>query len=195
MKDKDEILTFERAITDTGHVLIPRTCINVNTVKAMTEQERQDMLILLEHAKEFFKRRKSILHRRKRMNKDRLKFRVWDNRNKTYSVYPYGGYALSDNGGLLWLRSDYDCVGINTEDVVIEQCTGLKDKNGELVFESDIVFINGEKWLVIWNDEDCAFFFSNLKEVYYQPIFPDLYMMTDDFKVIGNIHETPELLK
>lgn len=53
---KDEILTFERAITDTGHVLVPRTSINVNTVKAMTEQERQDMLSLLEHAKEFFKK-------------------------------------------------------------------------------------------------------------------------------------------
>lgn len=56
MKDKDEILTFERAITDTGHVLIPRTSINLNTVKAMTEQERQDMLILLEHAKEIFRK-------------------------------------------------------------------------------------------------------------------------------------------
>lgn len=56
MMEKDKILTFERAITDTGHILVPRTCINVNTVKAMTEQERQDMLILLEHAKEIFKK-------------------------------------------------------------------------------------------------------------------------------------------
>ena len=52
--EKDEILTFERAITDTGYMLVPRTSINLNTVKAMTEQERQDMLILLEHAKEIF---------------------------------------------------------------------------------------------------------------------------------------------
>jgi hypothetical protein len=56
LKDKDEILTFERAITDTGHILIPRTSVNINTVKAMTEQERQDMLILLEHAKEIFRK-------------------------------------------------------------------------------------------------------------------------------------------
>ena len=56
MKDKDEIVRFERAITDTGHILVPRTSINVNTVKAMTEQERQDMLILLEHAKEIFRK-------------------------------------------------------------------------------------------------------------------------------------------
>lgn len=56
MKEKDEIVRFERAITDTGHILVPRTSINVNTVKAMTEQERQDMLILLEHAKEIFRK-------------------------------------------------------------------------------------------------------------------------------------------
>lgn len=84
---------------------------------------------------------------------------------------------------------------LNVEVDEIEQSTGLKDKNGELVFESDIVFINGEKWLVIWNDEDCAFFFSNLKEVYHQPIFPDFYRMAGDFKVIGNVHEKPELIK
>lgn len=56
MKEKDEIVRFERAITDTGHILVPRTSINVTTVKAMTEQERQDMLILLEHAKEIFRK-------------------------------------------------------------------------------------------------------------------------------------------
>ena len=56
MKDKDEIMRFERAVTDTGHVLIPRTSINLKTVKEMTEQERQDMIILLEHAKEIFRK-------------------------------------------------------------------------------------------------------------------------------------------
>lgn len=56
MKDKDEILTFERAITESGHILVPRTSINVNTIRDMTEEEKKDMLILLEHAKEIFRK-------------------------------------------------------------------------------------------------------------------------------------------
>ena len=88
---------------------------------------------------------------------------------------------------------DGDYLNIDVEE--IDQCTGLKDTNGKLIYEGDVIFINGEKWCVIWENEDCAFFFSNLKEVYRQPIFPDFYMMVDDFEVIGNIHENPELLK
>lgn len=56
MNDKDEILRFERAITESGYVLVPRTSININTVRDMTEEEKKDMLILLEHAKEIFRK-------------------------------------------------------------------------------------------------------------------------------------------
>lgn len=56
MNDKDEILMFERAITESGYVLVPRTSININTVKDMTEEEKKDMLALLEHAKEIFRK-------------------------------------------------------------------------------------------------------------------------------------------
>ena len=109
---------------------------------------------------------------------DRFKFRFWD---KVFNCY------WTDTDCLLFPDND------DIHNVEIEQCTGLKDKNGKLIYENDIVFINGEKWRVIWNDEDCAFFFSNLKEVYHQPIFPDFYIGAEDFKVIGNIHENEEL--
>ena len=102
---------------------------------------------------------------------DRFKFRVWDKESKAYAVVPYGNFVLFDDGKLFWIESRCEWSELNTDCFVVEQCMGLKDKNGRLVFEGDIVFLNGEKWLVIWNGEDCAFFFSSLKEVYHQPIF------------------------
>lgn len=128
---------------------------------------------------------------------DRFKFRVWSPRKKKYLSFEEYHYQFIDDDGELFLYPEAENFGgdFGYGDEIVEQCTGLKDKNGKLVFEGDIIFINGEKWRVIWSDEDCAFFFSNLKEVYHQPIFPDFYEMASDFEVIGNIHENAELLK
>lgn len=112
------------------------------------------------------------------MTNDRFKYRIYDVENNRYVDNPEDFVPWDLPDGL-----------------IAEQCTGLKDKNGKLIYEGDIVFVNGEKWCVIWTDEDGAFFFSNLKEVYHQPIFQDFYAMDKDFKVIGNIHENQELLK
>lgn len=117
------------------------------------------------------------------MNDDRFKFRAPHFKNNEFD-------------GFVYFEAGYDCKKPSDHGYLgrREQCTGLKDKNGTLVFEGDIIFLNGKKRQVIWRDEDCAFFFSDIKEVYYQPIFPDFYRMTDDFEVIGNIHKNPELV-
>lgn len=74
------------------------------------------------------------------------------------------------------------------------QCTGLKDKNGKLIYEGDIVRIfhvsgtmQGRLFtdVVEWNERRCRFDTENYG------VFDD----DDVYEVIGNIYENKELLE
>lgn len=72
----------------------------------------------------------------------------------------------------------------------VGQFTGLTDKKGVKVFENDIIHNswNGKKYFVKF--VNCSFYmcFSDLD------IYPISYMSQNNLKVIGNIHDNPELL-
>lgn len=65
------------------------------------------------------------------MNNDRLKFRVWDKSLKTY--YKLKTHILFEDGFL----GEHDFGEANQEKYIVEMCTGLRDKNGTLIYEGD----------------------------------------------------------
>lgn len=126
---------------------------------------------------------------------DRFKFRAWD---KVRGQYEDCKVYLNTNGKLIdFYGRDERLDGF----YIVEQCTGLKDKNGKLIFEGDICSIKGYFY-------DCEYYeninvdrvelVESLERFFEEAVFQGIYSAlgceTLSVEVIGNIHENAELL-
>lgn len=105
---------------------------------------------------------------------DRFKFRFWNGKQMS-DIIPFGCDL-------------YDINAVMHAKMPIMQCTGLKDKNGTLIYEGDIVFykINSIKCkdVVRWSDDSCGWVKG----------CQDLCTYKKHCEVVGNIYESKELL-
>ena len=124
---------------------------------------------------------------------DRFNFRIW---NKQENKYLDGIFAVARSGRLiidLDILQDYD----NPSDLIIEQCTGLKDKNGKLIYENDVLLcerkivdggtgteISYKTSGVVQRDKN-GMYFINGKDWYGS----DITFYNECAEIIGNIHE------
>lgn len=125
----------------------------------------------------------------------RFKFRAW---NVCKNKYFTDDEICIDTGGVS--NSAYDLIKRGHPFYSVEQCTGLKDKHGKLVYEGDILSISPDPqprdcYKVFWQDNECqfqalAYDGSNT----YVRVLNEL-LEKDDMEIIGNIHENPELLE
>lgn len=111
-----------------------------------------------------------------------------------YGFYTQGGYIRED--GTMKVRhiihSDFL---YDVEKDTIGQYTGLQDKNGVEIYEGDILAKENErdKYVIIWNE-----YYSQFQGMWRKnPLTAvNIYSMISlGYKVIGNIHDNPELLK
>jgi len=140
-----------------------------------------------------------------------IQFRVWDKASRKY--LPPRQTLIDGKGNLLnLLESDNNCI-IGTvcrtgclrrnrePELIIEQSTGLTDKDGIEIYEGDIVQYyprhNGVPYRVYWADESAKFLIGR-KGVVGQELSSIMYNLDTGriaLEVIGNIHENPELLE
>jgi len=150
-----------------------------------------------------------------------IKFRAWFKKEKRWlHGYKPGKEGCNINGEVIytgnWLK---EVTVAELNDVVIEQFTGLLDKNGKEIYEGDIIRgkrkeygMNVDGWgrdlpprCPLCNPEPPPKEVSDIYIVEYkgaafflqrQPVLGKFaFDYNDSIEVIGTIHENPELLK
>ena len=136
-----------------------------------------------------------------------IKFRAWDKEEerirdwKNLLAIGYGPNKIMD--------SEIDDSIFNDTDLELMQFTGLKDRNGKEIFEGDILSNKTNyapyKCVMVWSDElgSCGCCYDHCDSVgFVGKILPGtsynystLASEYDKMEIIGNIYETPELLR
>jgi len=134
----------------------------------------------------------------KEMEAREIKFRAWNKQTRrmedNFSLDNDGSRIFTQEGSRdFFFQEPYE--DVEQKDWVLMQFTGLLDKNGKEIYESDIVSRKERIGVIGWNDG--GFCIDTVKiegkfVEYREPFFTQPIM--EGWEVIGNIFENSELI-
>lgn len=117
---------------------------------------------------------------------DRFKFRCWDNINEEWMDCIH----LDIDTG--YITGFYNPEQAQKRRYTLMQCTGLKDKNGRLIYEGDVVKDISLNMMFEVGYKKCAFYLENEEHIGYFHELAAAY--SERLEVISNIYENKDLL-
>jgi uncharacterized phage protein (TIGR01671 family) len=129
---------------------------------------------------------------------NRLRFRAWDHEKE--SAVEEGNILIGMNIQILVEGEGWITITANNADrFTIRQCTGLKDKNGKLIYEGNIIeslpggFGSGRRRVDVVKWDDGVDSGEGYEKAEFSPLNYAWFTLRT-CEVIGNIYENPELL-
>ena len=117
-----------------------------------------------------------------------LKFRAWYKSKKKMIYNIQNEFEERIELGMDCF-SDY----LKNNDFIVNQFTGRTDKEGEEIYEDDILLIIGQGYFrVTWDRDNCKFYLLPLED--YLDEMPLDRSWEIDYEVEGNIYEDKDLL-
>ena len=131
-----------------------------------------------------------------------LKFRIWvKDEERYYDETDEESYEIIPNGQVVYTSEAYEEDGAfytdttnATDNVIVEQYTMLRDKNGKEIYEGDIIEYDYGfgTYVVTYRRYDASFV---LEDDDREEVLNLVLSGHPFYEVIGNIHENPKLLE